>query len=119
MFGLGIACQVLMSAELFASFLALRIPSHLGTILGLETASHVVETAGGWLPARIGADESGMAAASLTFGLSSLTGLAIALARRVRDLTETVAGLCWLALRSRSAQQRSQSGAQLARTANA
>jgi hypothetical protein len=118
MFGLGIACQVLMSAELFAIFLALRIPSHFGTILGLETASHVVEAAGGWLPARIGADESGMAAASLTFGLSSLTGLAIALARRVRDLTETVTGLCWLALRSRSAQ-RGRPGAQLVRTVNA
>ncbi len=110
MFGLGIACQMLMSVELFAIFLALRIPSHLGTILGLETASHVVETAGGWLPARIGADESGMAAASLTFGISSLTGLAIALARRVRDLTETVAGLCWLAWRSRSARQRVKGG---------
>jgi len=113
MFGLGIACQILMSAELIAIFLALRIPCHPGTILGLETASHVVETAGGWLPARVGADESGMAAASLTFGLSSLTGLAIALARRVRDLAETVAGLGWLAWRSRSARQRVKGPGQL------
>jgi hypothetical protein len=116
MFALGIACQILMSAELFAIFLALRIPCHPGTILGLETASHLVEAAGGWLPARVGADESGMAAACLTFGLSSLTGLAIALARRVRDLTETVAGLCWLALRSRSAQRRVRGRSQLVPT---
>ena len=110
MFACGLACQILMGAELFAIFFVLRIPCHPATILGMETASRVVDTMGGWLPARIGADESGMAAAALTFGLSSLTGLAVALARRVRDLTETVGGLCWLAWRSRSAQRRVQPG---------
>ena len=111
MFACGIACQILMGIELVAIFWALRIPCHAGTILGLETASRVVKTMGGWLPARIGADESGMAAACLTFGLSSLTGLAIALARRVRDLTEAITGLCWLAWRSRSAQHQAEAGA--------
>jgi hypothetical protein len=70
--------------------------------MGMEAASRAVKTMGGWLPARMGADESGMAAASLTFGLSSLTGLAVALARRVRDMTEAITGLGWLAWRSRS-----------------
>jgi hypothetical protein len=113
MLACGIACQILMGAELVAIFLALRIPCHPGTILGLETASRVVRTMGGWLPARIGIDESGMAAAALTFGLSSLTGLAIALARRVRDLIEAAIGFCWLACRSRSSRQRVKSGERL------
>jgi hypothetical protein len=117
MFACGIACQILMGAELVAIFLALRIPCRPGTLVGLETASRIVRTMGGWLPARIGIDESGMAAAALTFGLSSLTGLAIALARRVRDLTEAMAGLYWLALRARSAHQRVKPGSQLVRTA--
>jgi hypothetical protein len=105
MFCLGVACQVLMSAEIAAMFLAFGIPCHLGVILSLETASRLIKAVGGWLPARIGADESGMAAAFLTFGLSSMTGLAVALACRVRDLTEAAVGLCWLAWRSRSVQR--------------
>jgi hypothetical protein len=105
MFCLGVACQVLMSAEIAAMFLAFGIPCHLGVILSLETASRLIKAVGGWHPARIGADESGMAAAFLTFGLSSMTGLAVALARRVRDLTEASVGLCWLAWRSRSVQR--------------
>jgi hypothetical protein len=116
MFGLGFACQILMAAELIVIFWALRIPCHPGTILGLETASRVVKTLGGWLPARIGADESGMAAASLTFGLSSMTGLAIALSRRVRDLVEVAVGLGWLALRSHATQRRILCGHQMVST---
>jgi hypothetical protein len=104
MFACGIACQILLGVELVAIFLALRIPCHASTILGLESASRVVRAMGGWLPARIGADESGMAAAALTFGLSSLSGLAIALARRVRDMAEALAGLSWLAWRTRAAR---------------
>jgi hypothetical protein len=71
---------------------------------------------GGWLPARIGIDESGMAAAALTFGLSPLTGLAITLARRIRDLTEALLGFCWLAWRSRLSGSRIKSRAQFAPT---
>ncbi len=113
MFVYGIACQILMGAELVSIFLALRIPCHSGTILGLESASRVVRTMGGWLPARIGIDESGMAAAAVTFGLSSLTGLAIALARRIRDLTEALIGFCWLAWPSRSVENGIKPGTQL------
>jgi len=102
MFACGLTCQILMCFELIAIFWLLRIPCHPSTIMGMEAASRAVKTMGGWLPARMGADESGMAAASLTFGLSSLTGLAVALARRVRDMTEAITGLGWLAWRSRS-----------------
>lgn len=116
MFAYGVLCQVLLGTELLAIFVALRLPCHLSTILGLESASRIVRTMGGWLPARIGIDESGMAAAALTFGLSSVIGLAIALARRVRDMSEALIGLSWLAWRARSSTRRN-TGRQLVRTA--
>jgi hypothetical protein len=52
----------------------------------------------GWMPARIGADESGMAGAFFAFGLSPASGLALALARRSRDLLAALIGLSWLAM---------------------
>ena len=83
MFWMGIACQVLMLLEIAAIFWALaKMPIHCGMILALEAANRVVKAMGSWVPARIGADESGMAAAFLAFGLPSASGLALALARR-------------------------------------
>ena len=102
MFWLGIVCQVLIAAEVVAIFWCLRMPIHAGLILALEAASRVVKAFGGWVPARIGMDESGMAAAFVTFGLPSASGLALALARRIRDLLEVVVGFAWLAWRSRA-----------------
>jgi uncharacterized membrane protein YbhN (UPF0104 family) len=102
MFWMGIACQVLMVMEIAAIFWALKMPIHCGMILALEAANRVVKAMGSWVPARIGADETGMAAAFLAFGLPSASGLALALARRSRDLLEVVIGFTWLALRSRT-----------------
>lgn len=102
MFWVGIVCQVLIAAEVVAIFWCFRMPIHAGLILALEAASRVVKAMGGWVPARIGVDESGMAAAFVTFGLPSASGLALALARRIRDLLEVVVGFAWLAWRSRS-----------------
>ena len=102
MFWLGIVCQVLIAAEVVAIFWCLRMPIHAGVILALEAASRVVKAMGGWVPARIGMDESGMSAAFVAFGLPSASGLALALARRVRDLLEVVVGFAWLAWRSRA-----------------
>jgi hypothetical protein len=59
-----------------------------------------------WAPARIGADETGMAAAFLMFGLPSASGLTLALARRVRDLIEVLAGVGWLARTGRQSISR-------------
>jgi uncharacterized membrane protein YbhN (UPF0104 family) len=102
MFWMGLACQVLMLLEIAAIFWTLKMPIHCGMLLALEAANRVVKAMGSWVPARIGADETGMAAAFLTFGLPSASGLALALARRCRDLLEVVIGFTWLALRSRS-----------------
>jgi hypothetical protein len=102
MFWMGIACQVLLAMEVATIFWCLKMPIHLGMLLALEAANRVVRAMGTWVPARIGADESGMAAAFLTFGLPSASGLALALTRRSRDLLEVLLGFTWLALRARS-----------------
>jgi uncharacterized membrane protein YbhN (UPF0104 family) len=97
MFLLGLACQILMVMEVAVIFWTLRMPVHCGMLLALEAANRVVRAMGGWVPARIGADETGMAAAFVAFGLPSASGLALALARRSRDLLEVLAGFVWLA----------------------
>jgi hypothetical protein len=98
---LDLACQVLLAAEVAVIFVCFGIPVHAGTVLALEAANRIVRAMGAWLPARIGADETGMAAAFLTFGLPSASGLALALGRRTRDLLEVFLGLGWLAWRSK------------------
>jgi hypothetical protein len=98
MFLLDVACQVLLGAEVAAIFWCLKIPFHAGTLLGVEGASRAVKIMAGWMPARIGADESGIAGAFLAFGLSPASGLTLALARRSRDLLGALIGLSWLAL---------------------
>jgi hypothetical protein len=62
MFLLDVACQVLLGAEVAAIFWCLKIPFHAGTLLGVEGASRAVKIMAGWMPARIGADESGSCA---------------------------------------------------------
>jgi hypothetical protein len=94
---LDLLCQVLMVAEIATVIVVFKLPFHAETIMALEAANRLVRTMGGWLPARIGADETGMAAAFLLVGLPSASGLTLALARRVRDLIEVFAGLGWLA----------------------
>jgi hypothetical protein len=101
MFLLDFACQVLMASEVVTVFLFLRLPLHAGVILGLEAASRMVKMAAGWMPARIGADESGAAGAFLSFGLPAAAGVALALARRTRDLLACLIGLTWFAWVSR------------------
>jgi len=101
MFLLDLACQALMAAEVVTVFWFLRLPLHAGVILGLEAATRIVKMIGGWMPARIGADESGAAGAFLSFGLPAAAGLALALARRTRDLLACLVGLTWLAWVSR------------------
>ena len=101
MFLLDLACQVLTAAEVATVFWFLRLPLHAGTILGLEAGTRMVKMVAGWMPARIGADESGAAGAFLSFGLPAAAGLALALARRTRDLLACLVGLTWLAWVSR------------------
>jgi len=98
---LDLASQILIAAEVVTIFSCFHIPFHAGTVLALEAANRVVKMMGGLVPARIGTDESGMAAAFLAFGLPSASGLALALARRTRDLLEALLGIGWLSWRTK------------------
>jgi hypothetical protein len=98
MFLLDVACQVLLGAEVVAAFWCLKIPLHAGTVLAIEGASRAIKIMAGWMPARIGADESGIVGAFFAFGLSPASGLTLALARRSRDLLAALIGLSWLTL---------------------
>lgn len=102
MFLLDLVCQVLLAAEVVTVFWCLKLPLHAGTLLGLEAATRMIKIAAGWMPARIGADESGAAGAFAAFGLPAASGLVLALARRTRDLLGCLIGLTWLAWRQRS-----------------
>ena len=101
MFLLDSACQLLLIAEVAALFWCLKIPLHGVTVLGIEGVSRAIKIAAGWMPARIGADESGVAGAFFAFGLSPASGLTLALARRSRDLLAALVGLTWLAWRTK------------------
>jgi hypothetical protein len=97
MFLLDVACQLLLGAEVVVLFLCLKMPLHAGAVLAIEGASRAIKIMAGWMPARIGADESGFAGAFAALGLSPASGLTLALARRSRDLLGALVGLAWLA----------------------
>jgi hypothetical protein len=97
MFVLDTACQLLLLAEVAALLWCLKIPLHGITVLGIEGVTRAIKIMAGWMPARIGADESGAAGAFFAFGLSPASGLTLALARRSRDLLAAFVGLTWLA----------------------
>jgi hypothetical protein len=98
---LDLVCQVLLVAETAIVMSCAKLPVHLSVLLGIETATRVTKIVAGWLPARIGADEGGTAAAFAAFGLSPAAGVVLALTRRFRDLLWCVLGLTWFAWRSR------------------
>lgn len=100
MIWLDLACQLLLAAEVVAMLWCLGIPLRAITVLAVEGATRAIKMMAGWMPARIGADESGIAGAFLAFGLSPAAGLTLALARRSRDLLAALIGLGWLAWRS-------------------
>jgi hypothetical protein len=104
MFLLDVACQALLLAEVATALYFLRLPVRGGAILSIEALNRAVRLIGGWLPARIGADESGAAATFAALGLPAAAGLALAVARRIRDMLNALAGLTWLAWRTRNDQ---------------
>jgi hypothetical protein len=104
MFLLDLACQALLAAEVVTIFWCVRLPIHGGIVLALEAANRMVKMMAGWMPARIGADESGTAGAFVALGLPAASGLALALARRARDLLSVLVGMVWLAWHSQNRQ---------------
>ncbi len=102
MFLLDMACQALLASEVVTIFWCVRLPIHGGTVLALEGANRMVKMMAGWMPARIGADESGAVGAFVALGLPAASGLSLALARRARDLLSVLVGMVWLAWHSQT-----------------
>ena len=102
MFMLDLACQVLLLAEVAVALYSLHLPLRAGPVLSIEAAARAMRLLGGWMPARIGADEGGAAAAFAALGFPAAAGLALALVRRFRDMLASLIGLIWLAWRVRT-----------------
>ena len=100
MFWRDVACQLLLVAEVAVVLWSLRLPIHLMAVIAIEGFTRAVKMMTGWVPARLGADESGAMSAFAASGLSPAFGLTLALTRRARDLAWAVVGLAWLALKS-------------------
>lgn len=105
MFWLAVACQALLLAEVAVVLWCLRLPIHLITVFGIEGLTRAVKMMTGWVPARLGADESGAMSAFAASGLSPAFGLTLALTRRARDLSWALVGLAWLALKSQAPKE--------------
>ncbi len=101
MFWFDLGCQVLLAGEVAVVFWFMQLPFQAVTVLALEAATRAIKMAAGWMPARIGADETGTAAAFAALGLPSSSGLALALARRARDLVICALGFGWLVWKAR------------------
>ncbi len=99
---LDLACQALLLGEVVAGLYFLHLPLRAGAVLSIEAANRAVRLIGGWMPARIGADESGAAGAFAALGMPAAAGLAFALTRRFRDMLGSLVGLLWLAWRTQS-----------------
>lgn len=97
MFWLDLGCQLLLVLEVAAVLWSLRLPIHLLTVVAIEGLTRAVKMMTGFVPARLGADESGAMSAFAASGLSPAFGLTLALARRARDLSWALVGLAWLA----------------------
>ena len=100
MFMFDLVSQAFLLAEVATALYCLHLPVTAGTVLPIEAASRAVRILGGCMPARLGADEGGAAAAFVALGLPAAGGLALALARRLRDVILSLAGLVWLASRN-------------------
>jgi hypothetical protein len=108
MFWIDVACQILTVSEVAVVLWSLRLPIHLVIVLAIEGITRALKMLSGWIPARLGADEGGAMSAFLAAGLSPVSGLTLALTRRMRDLLWALIGLTWLAWRSSSVTEHEQ-----------
>jgi len=105
MFGIDVACQVLIASEVLVVLWALHLSIHFFTILVIEGVTRGLKMLSGWIPARLGSDEGGAISAFALTGLSPMLGLALALTRRVRDLLWALIGIVWLGWNSRGTKR--------------
>jgi Lysylphosphatidylglycerol synthase TM region len=100
MFGIDLVCQFVLLAETAVLLYSMGLPLRLPLLLGIEVVTRIVKLTAGWIPGRVGADEVGAAAAFMAFGFSPSAGVALALARRFRDLLWCAFGLTWYGWKS-------------------
>lgn len=96
MFWIDVACQSLLVAEVVVVMWSLRLPIHVVTVLAVDGITRALRMVSGWVPARLGVDEGGAMSAFMTAGFSPVSGLTLALTRRMRDLLWSLIGLAWL-----------------------
>jgi len=102
MFWIGIACQLLMAAEIVVVLWSLHLPLRLLTVFAIEGITRGLKLVTSWIPARLGSDEGGAISAFAMTGFSPVLGLALAFTRRLRDLLWALIGLTWLVWKSRN-----------------
>lgn len=96
LFWFDVTCQLLIISEVIVVVWSLGLPIHFVTVLAIEGITRTLKMVSGWVPARLGADEGGAMSAFMAAGLSPVSGLALALTRRIRDLLWALIGLSWL-----------------------
>lgn len=90
---LAAVAQTITLLEVAAVLWAAGIRCSAAHVLAIESASRLVKTLGAFIPARIGSDEGGSAAAFALLGFAPAAGLMLAVARRARELLFSVAGI--------------------------
>ena len=100
MFRIGIACQLLMAAEVVVVLWSLHLPMHFLAVFAIEGITRGLKLVSGWIPARLGSDEGGAISAFAMTGFSPVLGLTLAFTRRIRDLLWALIGLAWLVYKS-------------------
>ena len=106
MFWIGIACQLLVAAEVVVVLWSLHLPIRFFAVLAIEGITRGLKLVSGWIPARLGSDEGGAISAFAVTGFSPVLGLALAFTRRLRDLLWALIGLSWLVWKSRNLTDR-------------
>ncbi|MEW6320502.1 MAG: lysylphosphatidylglycerol synthase domain-containing protein [Acidobacteriota bacterium] len=95
--GLALLQQGLLVAETWLLVDRLRPPASLGTVLSIEGATKLVNTAGAIVPGRLGVAEGGTAALTSGLGLGAGLGVELVLAKRARAVLWSAVGLALLA----------------------
>lgn len=96
MFLLSFAAQGLALLEIYLVLASLGITPSLSTILVIEAFTKLAKAVFFFVPTRIGADEGSSAGILALLGFSPAAGVMLALARRLRALFWSVAGLGFL-----------------------
>jgi putative membrane protein len=101
-FGWRLAGWLTHVGETWILLAALGVPANLETALALESLAWAVRSAAFLIPGAIGAQEGGIVAVGLLLGLPTESALALALAKRAREVLVCAPGLAaWLFIERR------------------